>query len=251
MMAGWITQYLYSHRGLHDHSRAPENSMAAFNASVERGFGIELDVQAAACGAPMVFHDFTLDRLTQAAGPVAALRAPELSGLKLGASAETIPPLADVLDQIGGRVPLLIEIKAPPRGPIGPLEARIASLLDSYSGPFAVQSFNPDSVAWFVENAPEFARGQIAANFISRPEPQMFWAHRLAWSKLWSSQQSHPHFVSYHVQALPCPAARAVRRARIPLICWTVRTPEQRERAIRYADSYIFEGFLPSAPQKR
>ncbi len=244
-MADWITRYLYSHRGLHDRAGKPENSQAAFAASVDAGYGMELDVQAAADGTPMVFHDFTLDRLTTQKGRLCERTASELGRLKIGNSGENIPRLSDTLDLVAGRAPLLIEIKAPPHGRVGPLEERMADLLDTYQGPFAVQSFNPESVAWFVSNAPGFVRGQIAANFISKPDHAMSWAVRVAWSKLWSCEKSQPHFVSYHVGALPNPATRHVRHQRIPLLCWTVRTPQQRARAEKFADSYIFEGFLP------
>lgn len=244
-MAQWLSEYLYSHRGLHTTAGAPENSLAAFTASIDAGYGIELDVQTASDGTPMVFHDFSLERLTVAKGSLAAQSASVLSRLKLGNSNETIPTLAATLELVDGRAPLLIEIKSPPRARIGPLEACIAGLLEGYQGRFAVQSFNPDSMAWFVDNAPGFVRGQIAANFISRPDPSMWWARRLVWSKLWSCQLSRPHFVSYHVLALPCPATRRVRAQGVPLLCWTVRTAAQRARAELYADSYIFEGFLP------
>lgn len=251
MTAEWLSRHLYAHRGLHGGADVPENSLAAFAAAASAGYGIELDVQAAACGAPVVFHDFGLQRLTAALGPLAARRASELGRLKLGGSDETIPTLASVLELIAGRAPLLIEIKVPKRGRIGKLEAQISDLLDAYNGPFAVQSFNPESMAWFADNAPGLTRGQIAADFISRPEPGMAWAQRLAWSKLWSSSLSRPHFISYHIQSLPCPVTRGVRRARVPLICWTVRTEAQRVRAEQNASSYIFEGMLPPAAQSR
>lgn len=243
-MTGWLSKYLYSHRGLFDNSgAAPENSLAAFRASVDKGYGMELDVQAAGDGTPVVFHDFTLGRMTAARGSVANLDHRALGKLPLLGGKETIPTFADTLDTVNGRTPLLIEIKVPPGGRIGPLEARIAELLAHYNGPFAVQSFNPASVAWFVENAPAFTRGQIAQNFISRPEPGMAWRQRLAWGKLWSCGTSQPHFVSYNVRDLPSPPTRAVRRQRIPLLCWTVRTPQQAAIARRHADSFIFEGF--------
>jgi glycerophosphoryl diester phosphodiesterase len=243
-MTEWLTKYLYSHRGLFDNrGAAPENSLAAFQASVQNGYGMELDVQAAGDGAPIVFHDFTLDRMTGVQGPTASMDHRALGKLRLLGSNETIPTFADTLDAVGGRTPLLIEIKVPKAGRIGPLEARIAELLAQYDGPFAVQSFNPASVAWFVENAPAFVRGQIAQNFVSRPEPGMPWRQRLAWGKLWSCETSQPHFVSYNVRDLPGPPTRAVRRRRIPLICWTVRTPQQVAIAKHYTDSFIFEGF--------
>lgn len=243
-MTAWLTKFLYSHRGLFDNTgAAPENSLAAFQASVQHGYGMELDVQAAADGNPIVFHDFTLDRMTRGHGPVAALDSKELGRLHLNDSAQTIPTLGDTLDVVAGRTPLLIEIKVPNGGRIGVLEARIADLLSHYSGPFAVQSFNPACVAWFEENAPAFVRGQIAQNFISRPEPGMAWRQRLAWTKLWSCEASKPHFVSYNVRDLPGPPTRAVRRQRIPLLCWTVRSPAQIAIAKAHADSFIFEGF--------
>jgi glycerophosphoryl diester phosphodiesterase len=243
-MTAWLTKFLYSHRGLFDNSgAAPENSLAAFQASVQQGYGMELDVQAAADGTPVVFHDFTLERMTSGRGPVDAMDSKQLGKLRLKNSAQTIPTLADTLDTVAGRTPLLIEIKIPPGGRIGALEARIAELLSHYDGLFGVQSFNPACVAWYVENAPAFVRGQIAQNFISRPEPGMAWRERLAWAKLWSCEASKPHFVSYNVRDLPGPPTRAVRRQRIPLLCWTVRSPAQVAVAKAHADSFIFEGF--------
>ncbi|MSP43228.1 MAG: glycerophosphodiester phosphodiesterase [Alphaproteobacteria bacterium] len=243
-MQEWLTRYLYSHRGLFDNSgNAPENSLAAFQASVQNDYGMELDVQAAGDGTPIVFHDYTLDRMTDAQGPVANHDRRTLCRLRLLQSQECIPTLADTLDCVAGCAPLLIEIKSPKGTRIGPLERRIAALLAPYKGLFAVQSFNPESVAWFVENAPAFTRGQIAQNFISRPERGLAWRQRLGWGKLWSCAASQPHFISYNVRDLPGPATRNVRRQRIPLLCWTVRTPQQVAVARRYADSFIFEGF--------
>jgi glycerophosphoryl diester phosphodiesterase len=243
-MTDWLTRTRYAHRGLFENTGpAPENSLAAFRAAIQNGYGVELDVQAAAEGAPVVFHDFTLNRMTGVEGKTVEKPVSALKKLKLGNSQETPPTLAETLEDVGGRTPLLIEIKTPYGGRIGPLEARIAGLLADYAGPFAVQSFNPASVAWFVENAPGFVRGQIAQNFVSRPEPGMAWGQRLAWSKLWSSAQSQPHFVSYNVRDLPSPPIRDVRRMGVPLLCWTVRTPAQLAVARAYADSFIFEGF--------
>lgn len=243
-MTQWLTEYLYSHRGLHDKAAGiPENSLAAFRASIHYGYGIELDVQAAADHTPMVFHDFTLDRMTAEHGAVAARSSSSLARLKLHNSAEMIPTLEETLACVNGRAPLLIEIKTARHQHIGPLEERIAGLLMDYAGPFAVQSFNPACVAWFVEHAPAFIRGQIAQNFISRPDPGMAWSERLGWTKLWSSKISQPHFISYSVRDLPSPPVRLVRREGIPLLCWTVRTPGQVAIAKAHADSFIFEGF--------
>ena len=57
---------------------------------------------------------------------------------------------------------------------------------------------------------------------------------------------TRPHFVAYRVDELPAPAPWIARNIfGLPLLSWTVRTPEQRERAARHADQMIFEGFRP------
>jgi glycerophosphoryl diester phosphodiesterase len=56
--------------------------------------------------------------------------------------------------------------------------------------------------------------------------------------------RTRPHFVAYWVNALPALAPWIARNIfGCPLLTWTVRTPEQRQRAARYADQIIFEGF--------
>ena len=56
--------YFYAHRGFHNLEEGiPENSMKAFRLAVEKGYGIELDVQLSADGIPVVFHDNTLTRM--------------------------------------------------------------------------------------------------------------------------------------------------------------------------------------------
>jgi hypothetical protein len=60
--------------------------------------------------------------------------------------------------------------------------------------------------------------------------------------------QTQPHFVAYWVQQLPAPAPWIARNLfGCPLLAWTVRTPEQRAAAARYADQMIFEGFTPGS----
>ena len=68
-----------AHRALHNrHGGRPENSRAAVHAAVERGYGIEIDLQLSADGVPMVFHDADLSRLTGAEGYVRDHTAAEL-----------------------------------------------------------------------------------------------------------------------------------------------------------------------------
>ena len=67
----------YAHRGLHD-AAVPENSMGAFKAAVDKGVGIELDIQLSSDGIPMVFHDDRLKRVCGIDAKVSDYTADEL-----------------------------------------------------------------------------------------------------------------------------------------------------------------------------
>ena len=83
-----------AHRGFHDLAAGcPENSLSAFRAAIDAGYGIELDVQRSADGRAMVFHDDTLDRLTDRSGLVASLTAADLGRTLLCDSDDHIPTL--------------------------------------------------------------------------------------------------------------------------------------------------------------
>ena len=119
----------YAHRGLHGET-IPENSLPAFARAVEEGFGIELDVQLSSDGIIMVFHDDTLARMTGAKGKLNEYTCEELQQLHLGDSEETIPTFDQVLEVVGGRIPLLIELKGESAGGDGVLCEKLAKRLD-------------------------------------------------------------------------------------------------------------------------
>ena len=111
----WLTTLVYAHRGYHDAQGARvENSPAAFAAAIDAGLGIECDVQRSRDGQAVVFHDEDLARLTGVQGRVADESAAALTQIALRGSTDRIPLLATVLAQVGGRVPLLIEVKIAP-----------------------------------------------------------------------------------------------------------------------------------------
>ncbi|MDD3446923.1 MAG: glycerophosphodiester phosphodiesterase family protein [Zavarzinia sp.] len=241
----WLRDLPVAHRGLHDaKAGVPENSRAAFVAAAEAGYAIEFDIQVAADGVPMVFHDDTLDRMTTENGRVDLWRSGDLRDLQLAGTAETIPTLAEVLRLIGGKVPLLIEVKAA-RGKVGPLEAATAAVLDPYRGRFAVQSFNPQSIGWFKRHAPQVPRGQISMDYrMDDEEPVQLWRKWFLTHMLFN-RLTRPHFVAFDIRALPHRAVERARAAGLPALTWTVRTPSDRKRAAACADNIIFEGFRP------
>lgn len=245
---GWLVARPIAHRGLHDAAAGViENSGPAAEAAIARGFGIECDVQLSADGEVMVFHDFVLDRLTEKQGAVSALTAQELAAIPLRGSQALIPTLSGFLDLIGGRVPLVIEIKSRFNGDLR-LTRRAAEIVAGRAGQQIVfKSFDPEIIAALREIAPTVPRGIVAMNDYSYPD----YAHldagqRRAMANLLHFEQSRPDFLSWKVTDLDSAAPYLCRNVvGMPLMSWTVRTPEDREKAGRLADQMVFEGFTP------
>jgi glycerophosphoryl diester phosphodiesterase len=242
----WLQRPI-AHRGLHDRAKGiVENSASAVSAAMGKGFAIEVDLQCAAGDMPIVFHDHTLDRLTMESGPVAARSTEALSNISLRNSTDRILSLPALLALVNGFVPLVLEVKSTWTRE-GRFEANIAHMLASYKGPVAVMSFDPYCVAAFRAAAPQLPRGLVGERFDNAEHwPQLKPWQRLAMRNLLSSAIAWPNFIAYDIAALPALAPLVARHLfGLPLLTWTVRTNEERERALRYADAMIFEGIAP------
>lgn len=244
--SAWLKTLPIAHRGLHtDDAQIPENSLLACQRAMELGYGIEIDVQMSADGKAVVFHDYNLMRMTGLDRELKDLTWEQLQDLKLLKSYEGIPLLRDVLDLVGGQVPLLIEIKNE-GAPVAELGEAVINELEGYQGEFAIQAFNPFVLKYFREHAPIFLRGQLSSNF--KGDTLAVWKKFLL-RYLLLNRVSRPHFVSYETGALPTWFARGLRRKGLYLLTWTVRSMEVYERAVKIFDNVIFEGFR--APLER
>ena len=231
---GWLKGVEYAHRGLHG-GGITENSLPAFKAAISRGMGIECDVQRTADDRAVVYHDWELERLTGQSGPVQDRTAAELSHIALGRGAGTIPTMREVLDCVGGRVPLLVEVKSRQDGRVAPLCLAVRRDLEGYVGHLAVMSFDPRIGAWFRHHAPRTLRGLVMTEEGARTLSATVRRHRWLW-------HAKPDFLAYDVRDLPSRFAAAQRRRGLPVLTWTVRSPALRERAASHADSPIVEG---------
>lgn len=237
----WLRLQPVAHRGLHYLAAGiPENSRAAFQAAIEAGYAIECDVRLSRDGVPMVFHDAALDRLCGRTGLMNNHDAATLGRFTLLGTKETIPTLGDLLDMTAGRVPLLVEVKNYNDAPVGPLESSVKALLDQYKGNFAVQSFNPRTVAWFENHAPNYVRGQIACPIADMGRTLSPFGKVWLWSLLCMGHGS-PHFIAYDVNHLPAALTKRARKKSMPVLTWTVKTPQALAKARQYADNIIFE----------
>ncbi|MFS4439461.1 glycerophosphodiester phosphodiesterase family protein [Paracoccaceae bacterium GXU_MW_L88] len=237
-----------AHRGLHDRAQGRiENSPAAFAAAIDAGYGIELDLQLSADGEAMVFHDDELGRLTAETGRVRDRNADALTQIRLKDSEDTIPTLEAVLAQVAGQVPLLIEIKDQDGAlgeMVGPLEARVAALLKTYDGPVAVMSFNPHSIAAMAEAAPEIPRGLVTCGFHPgnwRGVPE---ARLEALREIPDFDRVGASFISHDHKDLDRPRVAEIAKTH-PVLCWTIRSAAEEERARRIVSNITFEGYRP------
>ena len=221
----------FAHRGLHGGGRV-ENSRAAFEAAIAAGHGIELDVQASADGEALVIHDYALERLTDSVGPICGMVAAELEKIRLRGIDETIPSLREILRLIGGRAPLLIEVKSPDRH-VAALSGAVRAALEGYKGPVAVMSFNPEIGHWFERHAPEVLRGLVVTE-AGKPWRGML-ARQVA---LW---RARPDFLAYDIRDLPSRFAASQRARGLPVLTWTCRSEDDRARAAIHADQIIYE----------
>ncbi len=231
----------FAHRGLHGEGRA-ENSLSAFRAAVEAGFGIELDVRLSADKVLMVFHDDTLDRVVGREGRVDSFTAEELSKMSLCGTSDGVPTFEEVLRAVDGRVPLLVEIKEDPG--VSAVSLETVRMLSQYKGDYIIESFNPLSLATVKKGMPHVARGILSHRYYAYEpyrKPLYFLLQCLLLNRVAS-----PAFVAYdhrHSGALSLKLARLMGAV---TFAWTVRSAEEEAAAYKNGfDSIIFENFIP------
>ncbi|WP_170430947.1 glycerophosphodiester phosphodiesterase family protein [Ruegeria arenilitoris] len=240
-----------AHRALHDKSdNRPENSRAAIQAAIEAGYGIEIDLQLTSDNQAMVFHDYDMTRLTGQSGPIQQISAAQAQDTQLLHADDGIPTLDEVLEMVGGKVPLLIEFKDQDgaMGPdVGPLEADAVRALQGYDGPVALMSFNPNSVAELARLAPHLPRGIVTCSYQPKAEllPQKVCDHL---RDIPDFDRVGASFISHEAADLSRPRVAELKAQGVPILCWTVRSPEQEAQAREVADNVTFEGYLAPHP---
>lgn len=241
----WLIARPIAHRGLHDAARGIiENTAGAIDAAIAGRYGIEVDLQISSDGEAMVHHDDALGRLTDGDGRLAEMSAAELKRVPFRASAERMLTLPELLERVGGRVALVLELKSRFDGD-DRLVARVAKALAAYAGPVAAMSFDPVMIAALRRIAPRLRRGIVAERRFAELPPRSAAWRRPALAHLLHAPMTRPDFVAYRVDDLPAPATRVARLLGLPILTWTVRTAAQRQLAASAADQMIFEGFRP------
>ena len=230
----------YAHRGLYGGEIA-ENSLPAFAKAVEARYGIELDVQLSRDQIPMVFHDDTLERVCGVPGRLSDYTCRELQSFRLNGGDCTIPTLAEVLELVDGRVPLLVEFKHAPTT----LCEVVCPMLDAYDGAFCVESFDPILLKWMREHRPKYPRGQLVRNSLKYHDLHNVFADA-GLTLLFSHFLSRPDFVAYDVAMRGNLSLFLCRTLfHVPMFGWTVRDENTYVKLRKKGVSAIFEHFEP------
>ena len=232
----------YAHRGLFNNNEGlPENSLGAFQAAVDNRYGIELDIQLSKDKVPMVFHDATLNRICGIDGKLADYTAEELKQMKLLGTEYTIPTLAEVLELVDGRIPLLVEFK-PGNTELCDIACPI---LDEYNGIFCVESFDPFILKRIRTIRPRYARGQLVCNSMKSKSTKNFLIN-FALTSLLMHVCSRPDFVAYDVKMKYNFSVFLCKKLfRIPTFAWTVKSEAVYKDCHKKKSHTIFEGFKP------
>ena len=149
----------FAHRGYFGKDqRPPENSLPAFAAAVQNGYGMEMDVQFSSDRKLLVFHDDTLTRMTGTKGWVRDYPYDQICQMPLKGSAEHAPLFSEFLQTVDGKTPLIIEIKSRHEYTGEYLDALCHATLDGlkgYNGPYCIESFDPRVVKRIRKFAPQ------------------------------------------------------------------------------------------------
>ena len=238
-----LRRWNFAHRGLHDDSK-PENSMGAFRAALEGGYGIELDIHLMRDGNLAVIHDSSLKRTAGVDIRIEDMSIEDLKCYKLCGTGECIPLFTEVLDLFRGKAPLIVELKVADNNHTALCEA-VCQMLDTYNGPYCIESFDPRAVAWFRKHRPSIIRGQLSENWMGRKHPipvilRWVLTHHI------TNIYTRPDFIAYKFADRKGVATRLCRKIwKIQGVSWTLKTPEEFDAAVSEGWIPIFEGFKP------
>ena len=241
----WLLSIPVAHRGLHD-DEFPENSMPAFEAAIKHGFNIEIDVHLTRDGALVVFHDDNLKRVCGVEGKVRDFTLDELKKLRLADSQYTIPTFDEFLSLVKGKTGILCEIKG-----LNPYDNSIAEAvckrIADYDGNIALQSFNYGAVRYCRRHS-DRPCGQLCTWQDWHGKDR---AHVMDFmGKLWVNRLSRPHFTAYDIRSAADNKYLERVREKMPVLVWTVNSPEKLDLAAQVADNIIFEDIAPIVEER-
>ena len=238
----------YAHRGLWNtnepgENNRPENSLAAFRAAVDKGYGIELDVHLTKDGHLVVHHDDSLKRLTGVDIRIAESTLADIRACHLP-NGESVPTYDEVLDAVAGRIPMIVEVKVENRNHDA-LSKAVYERMQRYEGPWCMESFDPRAVKWFRMNAPEIIRGQLAFDSAGKGKNFKEWTRNLYIASMLQNFLARPDFVAFSASSVKWHSLpiHLLRLMKPWFVAWTVRSQADMDKWRGQWDLQIFEKF--------
>lgn len=249
-----IFKHPIAHRGLHDREKGViENSKTAFKNAIEAGYGIECDLQLSGDGVPMVFHDPELDRLTKQTGKLSTLSAGQIGRVVLAGSKPNNTPqtFAQLLEQVDGNVPLVVELKLQDKASNPQLANAAVTVAKDYQGPIVFKSFYPSILASIKTAGFAGPIGIIITEITKKSDHynELTALERFIVHNLLHYPRSQFDFISSDHKALGLPAIRLLRKFGFPVMTWTVNSFEIEKQTRGHADQLVFENYLPFRAQ--
>ncbi len=241
---GWdaLRGWSYAHRGLHTAQR-PENSLSAFQAAVDKGYGIELDVHLMADGNLAVIHDSSLLRTVGADVKIEDLTLEQLQDYCLEGTQEPIPTFRQVLELVGDKIPMIVELKAVNNH--AQLVDAACEMLKSHPGVYCIESFDPRCLYHLKKHYPHIIRGQLAENFLL-VKGFMPWLLKWILTTQMANFLTRPDFTSYkfaHRRQFSNFLARKLWG--VQGVSWTLTSLEEHSQAVKEGWIPIFENCEP------
>ena len=245
--------YDYAHRGLWNtnapgENNRPENSLAAFRAAVDKGYGIELDVHRTKDGALVVHHDDSLKRMTGVDIRIADSTLADVRACKLP-NGEPIPTYDEVLDVVAGRIPMVVEVKVE-QSNHAELCRAVNERMQRYTGPWCLESFSPSAVKWFRLNAPEVIRGQLAFDHAGQGKTAFLFLRNLGIATMLQNWYARPDFIAFEAKSVKWHSLpiHLLRLMKPWFVAWTVRSQADMDKYRKNWDLQIFEKFEAKKP---
>lgn len=225
-----------AHRGLHKNKIIPENSMLAFKAAIEKNYAIEFDINITKDNQIVVFHDDDLNRLCNKKENIEDVSYDFLKDLNLYESNEKIPLLKELLDQVAGKIPLIIEIKKHKN--IGLLENILLEMLKEYKGEYFICSFEKDILLWLEKNKPKEIRGLIFESL-----PIKFKKYeKIAF--LYKYFKSKADFISLEDKLIDSSIYDFCKKKKLDILVWTIKDKKSFQNIDKKVSAVIFENFI-------
>ena len=238
-LRGWY----YAHRGLHSPG-VPENSMAAFRAAKNGGYGIELDIHLMKDGNLAVIHDHSLQRTAGVDVQIEALSTSDLDAYRLEGTEEKIPLFSELLELYNGEAPLIVELKATAKNHAALCKAA-CDMLAEYKGAYCIESFDPRCVAWLRKNRKDIIRGQLTENFF-RSNSKLPAGIKFLMKYNFFNVATRPDFIAYRFADRKNISNFLCRKLwGLQGVTWTIRNKEDFDTAVAEGWIPIFENFEP------